>query len=87
MGVRLLNTFLQSRCQDVTKKINLQDLRNKRIVVDASIYMYRFSAADALIENTYMLCSLFRHYGIRPLFVRRSDIGRSLAVSWTRMSR
>lgn len=69
MGVRLLNTFLQSRCQDVTKKINLQDLRNKRIVVDASIYMYRFSAADALIENTYMLCSLFRHYGIRPLFV------------------
>jgi len=69
MGVRLLNTFLQVRAQDVTKKLNLQELRNKRIVVDASIYMYRFRAANALIENMYMLCSLFRYYGIHTLFV------------------
>ncbi len=69
MGVRLLNTFLQTHSSEVTRKMHLRSLRGKRIVVDTSIYMYRFKAANSLIENMYMLCSLFRYYGIHPLFI------------------
>jgi len=83
MGVRLLNTFLQTHSSTITKKIHLRTLRGKRIVVDASIYMYRFKALGCLIENMYMLCSLFRYYGIQPLFVfdgekRRQDKNKTI---------
>jgi len=69
MGVTLLNTFLHSYVKNTTKKLNLRDLRGKRIVVDISIYMYRFIATNSLIENMYMLCSLFRYYNIHALFI------------------
>ena len=83
MGIRLLNTFLQTHTTGITKKIHLRSLRGKRVVVDASIYMYRFNAVNNLIENMYMLCSLFRYYGIHPLFVfdgekRRKDKNKTL---------
>ena len=78
MGIRLLNTFLQKNVRSDTSKINLRELHGKRIVVDASIYMYRFAALGDLIENMYNLCSIFRYYKIHALFVfdgkyRRQD--------------
>jgi hypothetical protein len=70
MGIRHLNKFLRQKCTNVSiNKQHLSAFRNKTIVVDTSIYLYRFSSEDALIENMYLMISMFRNYDITPLFV------------------
>lgn len=71
MGIKLLNTFLKikTKNKEAIKKISFEHLYDKKIVIDTSIYMYRFLGEDKLIENFYLMCSLFRHYNIHPLFV------------------
>jgi 5'-3' exonuclease len=69
MGIRYLNRFLR---ENVKSSINLQHLSNlkgKKIVIDISIYLYKFECEDALIENMYLMLSIFRYYNIIPLFV------------------
>ena len=51
------------------KLCNLMDLSGKKIAVDISIYMYRFSSDDTLIENMYLMLSIFRYYQIIPIFI------------------
>jgi 5'-3' exonuclease len=77
MGIHLLNTFLKSLKDNGSRIINIGDLRNKTIVVDASIYMYRFAAMNGLLENTYLMCSIFRSYNINILFVFDGKIGEN----------
>lgn len=65
----MLNRFLREKTPDSLQLKPLSAYKNKRIVVDASIYMYRYIGDNALIENYYLLCSLFRHNKISALFV------------------
>lgn len=69
MGIRYLNTFLKQNCIDVIHKIHFSQLSNKKIVIDTSIYLYRFMGEDALLENFYLMISVFRQFNIHPLFV------------------
>jgi len=50
-------------------KIFLASLYGKIIAVDTSIYLYRFLGEDALLENMYIMLSLFRYYNITPIFI------------------
>lgn len=50
-------------------KQTLDVLRNRTVVVDTSIYIYKFLTQGALIENFYTMISLFREYEITPLFI------------------
>ena len=69
MGVRNLNRFIQHKCPNAASRIHLKDLSGKRIAVDISIYMYRYSGEGALLENMYLMASVFRHYNIHAVFV------------------
>ncbi len=69
MGIRNLNKLLQSKCSTALKSITFGDLAGKKIAIDASIYMYRFMGENALLENLYLMISLFRHNNIHPIFV------------------
>ena len=69
MGIRNLNRFIQQRCPDTSTRIHLRDLSGKRIAVDTSIYMYRYSGEGALLENMYLMASVFRHYDIHAVFI------------------
>jgi hypothetical protein len=69
MGVRNLNRFIQHKCADAASRIHLRELSGKRIAVDTSIYMYRYSGEGALLENMYLMASVFRHYDIHAVFV------------------
>lgn len=69
MGIRNLNRFIQHRCSNACSRIHLRDLSGKRIAVDTSIYMYRYSGEGALLENMYLMASVFRHYNIHAVFV------------------
>ena len=69
MGIRNLNRFIQQRCPETPTRIHLRDLSGKRIAVDTSIYMYRYSGEGALLENMYLMASVFRHYNIHAVFI------------------
>jgi 5'-3' exonuclease len=70
MGIQYLNRFLIDNCSKSSiRKVHLRELKHKTVVIDTSIYIYKFIAENKLIENTYLLISLFRHYSITPIFV------------------
>ena len=69
MGIRYLNRFLKDNALSSIKLCNLAELSGKKIAIDISIYMYRFASDDTLIENMYLMLSVFRHYNIIPIFV------------------
>lgn len=69
MGIRMLNKFLQEKCKDSISCINLSSLSGKKIVVDISIYLYKFLSEGALLENLYLMISIFRENNIVPIFI------------------
>ena len=69
MGIRYLNRFLKDNASPSIKLCKLAELSGKKIAVDISIYMYRFAADDTLIENMYLMLSVFKFYNIIPVFV------------------
>ena len=69
MGIRMLNKFLQSKCRKYITPINLSELSGKKIVVDISIYLYKFLSENALLENLYLMISIFRENKIIPIFI------------------
>jgi 5'-3' exonuclease len=69
MGIRMLNRFLQSKCKKNISQIHLSELAGKKIVVDISIYLYKFLSENALLENLYLMISIFRENKITPIFI------------------
>jgi len=69
MGIRYLNRFLKDNALSSIKLHNLSELSGKKIAVDISIYLYRYASDDTLIENIYLMLSIFRYYNIIPIFV------------------
>jgi 5'-3' exonuclease len=69
MGIKLLNTLIKNKCGEGCKLKTLFEMKNKTLVVDISIYMYRFKSSGDLMENIYLLCSIFNYYNIDALFI------------------
>jgi hypothetical protein len=69
MGIKCLNQFVKRECPGAIKTVSFDDLSGKIVVVDASIYMYRFMADQALLENMYSMITLFQMRGIVPIFI------------------
>ena len=69
MGVQKLHSFLLERCADCIHEIHIKELRNKKVAIDISMFLYKFKQQKKLLENMYALCQLFRLYNIHPIFV------------------
>ena len=69
MGIKNLNKFLKEEAKDSIKFMSISEISGKKIVVDISIYIYKYTAEDSLIENIYLMLSVFRHYIIIPIFI------------------
>lgn len=69
MGIRYLNRFLRMNCKNNIKLINLEHLSGKTIVVDTSVYLYRFQYEGGIIDGMYQLITLFKYNNINLLFV------------------
>jgi hypothetical protein len=70
MGIKNLNRFFIENCsKNATRRVNIREFSGKTIVIDASIYMYKFIAQNALIENMYLLISIFKQNKVTPIFV------------------
>ena len=69
MGIRMLNKFLQLKCKKNISQIHLSELSGKKVVVYISIYLYKFLSENALLENLYLMISIFRENKIIPIFI------------------
>lgn len=70
MGIKNLNRFLKENCtKNAIRRIKLHQIKNKVVVIDASIYMYKYMAENALIENIYLLVSILLANDIIPFFI------------------
>jgi flap endonuclease-1 len=70
MGIKNLNRFLNDNCTSKSiRKQHLSNLRGKCIVIDISIYMYRFQTDNLLLENMRKFIETLLQYYIKPIFV------------------
>jgi flap endonuclease-1 len=78
MGIRDLNKFIKNKCINKNvynnniksiECIPLKSLKNKKIAVDISIYLYKFAEDGRLIENMTHLIERFKYYKITPIFI------------------
>jgi len=70
MGIKNLNRFLRDNCTKKSiQQTHLKQFANKTIVIDTSIYLYKFSSENALMENMYLFISILKSYHITPLFI------------------
>jgi flap endonuclease-1 len=69
MGIRNLNRYLRNNCPDSIRRIPISDISHKKIAVDISIYLYKYEAENALLENMFIMLSIFRYYNIIPIFI------------------
>jgi XPG N-terminal domain len=70
MGIRSLNKYLYDNCSGTSiRKISIEDVRNRTIVVDTSIYIYKYLKDSALAENFEKLIKILIKNNIRPIFV------------------
>ena len=92
MGIKLLSKLLKQECSDVTKTVHLSELYGKKLCIDASIYLYRFKCNEALLENLFLMCSIFRQYNIniedkacmwcKHLFIRHGIKGTTKKIPY-----
>ena len=59
MGIKYLNRFFKDEAPEFMKKIHLKQLYGKKIAVDISIFMYKYISENNLIENIYLMLSIF----------------------------
>jgi len=69
MGIRHLNRYLRENCPQSIKCIKISEISYKKIAVDISIYLYKYESENALLENMFVMLSIFRYYNIIPIFI------------------
>jgi 5'-3' exonuclease len=69
MGIKNLNRYLKRNCNKGLEYLTIDKLQGKTIVIDTSIYMYKYLEENALLENFFVLITHFRSYHITPLFI------------------
>ena len=69
MGIRYLNRYLRDNCPESIKCIKISEISYKKIAVDISIYLYKYESENSLLENMFVMLSIFRHYNIIPIFI------------------
>ena len=60
---------MENCTQKAIFKTSLKQFTNKTIVIDTSIYLYKFAEKNSVAENIYLMISVFRQYNIVPVFV------------------
>lgn len=69
MGIKNLNKVLKTQCKNSIQIISLSELSCKTIAIDISIYLYKYTTDNSLIENIFQMLSIFYYYQIKPIFI------------------
>ena len=63
MGIRYLNKYIVEHCEESIKPINMENYMEKQLLIDISIYLYKYLMGNSLV-NMYIMLSLFDCYNI-----------------------
>lgn len=69
MGIKHLNKLIRNNCNNALTKVHFSSLKNKKLAIDISIYLYKYQLENTLIESIYLMISQFRMYNIIPVFI------------------
>ena len=70
MGIKYLNRNLKIKCtKNAIHGISFSELKGKTIVIDTSIYIYKYLESRNFIENFFMFIAQCAEHNITPLFV------------------
>lgn len=70
MGIKDLNTFLKEHTPNAVTNLHFNDLRNKTVAVDTSIYLYKFMYKnERFLESFFNQIAHLRQYNITPIYV------------------
>jgi 5'-3' exonuclease len=71
MGIKNLHSFLRKKHANLYKQKTLEDLKNKTIAIDTSIYMCKFknSFGNKWLKGFFDLICLFRKHSIQIVFI------------------
>jgi 5'-3' exonuclease len=69
MGVKYLNSFLKKNCGHAIETLTLGQLKNKTVVIDASIYIYKFMETDDLHAHMRHMIETFHENHIKMIFI------------------
>jgi flap endonuclease-1 len=69
MGIRNLNKYLLQNCHNSIRNIHFSELKNKKLSVDISIYLYHFERNGNLINGVHDMINIFKFYNIIPVFI------------------
>lgn len=69
MGIQYLNRYIKGECSEAIRQVTMYGLRDKKLAIDASIYMYRFKSEGCLIDGIYQMTMMMRANNIVPVFV------------------
>lgn len=70
MGIPKLNSYLKQNCsKNSIDKKHLSLFTGKTIVIDSSIYLYKFAATNTIIQSIYQMIQTFKLYNIKPIFI------------------
>jgi hypothetical protein len=70
MGIKNLNRYFMENCNKKSiYKTHLKNFAGETVVIDTSIYLYKYASDNAIVENIFLLISIFKKYNINPIFV------------------
>ena len=69
MGIKGLNIYMKKNCYKGIEKIKIDSFRGKKIVIDISIYMYKYKAEGILYEGIYEMLSILLSFDIIPIII------------------
>ena len=69
MGVPQLNHLIKKYCPGCIKTIHFDEIKNKTLVVDISIYLYKFNLTGSIIDGLYQFINIFSQHNINLIFV------------------
>lgn len=69
MGIKQLKKILKKYCKDGIKEINIKDLKNKTIAIDTSIYLYKYTYTNNIIEGFIRQINHLLKYNITPIYL------------------
>ena len=74
MGIKHLNRFLHKHCSSsAIQHTNISVYQNKTLVIDTSIFMYKFltteKTQEGIVEMFQRMIDMFREHNITPVFI------------------
>lgn len=71
MGIKDLTKFVRDKHSSALSKINLSELKYKRVAIDTAIYLFKFkcSAGSSWLRSFVSMVKLFRINNVEPIYV------------------